>query len=256
MKRLAKANGVAEKITMNINGNLAIDINEDILFDYPTGVDKVEKEIKTNKKVLYKITKRAIDIIGAIIGIILLIPTIILVYIARKILKEDQGPLFYKQLRYGKNGKIFKLYKFRLMCINADKKLKEYLDNNEDAKNEFEKTHKLQKDPRITKLGNFLRKTSLDELPQMINILKGEMSFVGPRPVISEEVEEYGVNKDKFLSVTPGLTGYWQVNGRSNTTYEERMLMELYYVENCSLWLDTKIFFKTFITVFKKEGAI
>lgn len=256
MKRLAKANGVAEKTTMNINGNLAIDINEDILFDYPTGVDKVEKEIKTNKKVLYKITKRAIDIIGAIIGIILLIPTIILVYIARKILKEDQGPLFYKQLKYGKNGKIFKLYKFRSMCINADKKLKEYLDNNEDAKNEFEKTHKLQKDPRITKLGNFLRKTSLDELPQMINILKGEMSFVGPRPVISEEVEEYGVNKDKFLSVTPGLTGYWQVNGRSNTTYEERMLMELYYVENCSLWLDTKIFFKTFITVFKKEGAI
>lgn len=256
MKRLAKANGVAEKTTMNINGNFAIDINEDILFDYPTGVDKVEKEIKTNKKVLYKITKRAIDIIGAIIGIILLIPTIILVYIARKILKEDQGPLFYKQLRYGKNGKIFRLYKFRSMCINADKKLKEYLDNNEDAKNEFEKTHKLQKDPRITKLGNFLRKTSLDELPQMINILKGEMSFVGPRPVISEEVEEYGVNKDKFLSVTPGLTGYWQVNGRSNTTYEERMLMELYYVENCSLWLDTKIFFKTFITVFKKEGAI
>lgn len=256
MKRLAKANGVAEKTTMNINGNLAIDINEDILFDYPTGVDKVEKEIKTNKKVLYKITKRAIDIIGAIIGIILLIPTIILVYIARKILKEDQGPLFYKQLRYGKNGKIFRLYKFRSMCINADKKLKEYLDNNEDAKNEVEKTHKLQKDPRITKLGNFLRKTSLDELPQMINILKGEMSFVGPRPVISEEVEEYGVNKDKFLSVTPGLTGYWQVNGRSNTTYEERMLMELYYVENCSLWLDTKIFFKTFITVFKKEGAV
>ena len=256
MKRLAKANGVAEKTTMNINGNLAIDINEDILFDYPTGVDKVEKEIKTNKKVLYKITKRAIDIIGAIIGIILLIPTIILVYIARKILKEDQGPLFYKQLRYGKNGKIFRLYKFRSMCINADKKLKEYLDNNEDAKNEFEKTHKLQKDPRITKLGNFIRKTSLDELPQMINILKGEMSFVGPRPVISEEVEEYGVNKDKFLSVTPGLTGYWQVNGRSNTTYEERMLMELYYVENCSLWLDTKIFFKTFITVFKKEGAV
>ncbi len=256
MKRLAKANGVAEKTTMNINGNLAIDINEDILFDYPTGVDKVEKEIKTNKKVLYKITKRAIDIIGAIIGIILLIPTIILVYIARKILKEDQGPLFYKQLRYGKNGKIFRLYKFRSMCINADKKLKEYLDNNEDAKNEFEKTHKLQKDPRITKLGNFLRRTSLDELPQMINILKGEMSFVGPRPVISEEVEEYGVNKDKFLSVTPGLTGYWQVNGRSNTTYEERMLMELYYVENCSLWLDTKIFFKTFITVFKKEGAV
>lgn len=253
---MAKANGIAEKPANDINGNLAIDIKEDILFDYPTGVEKVKKEIKTNKKILYRVTKRLIDIIGAVIGIILLIPTTLFIYIARKILKEEQGPLFYEQLRYGKNGKIFRLYKFRSMCMNADQKLKEYLDNNENARNEFEKTHKLQKDPRITKLGNFLRKTSLDELPQMVNILKGDMSFVGPRPVVSEEVEEYGENKEKFLSVTPGLTGYWQVNGRSNTTYKERMFMELYYVENCSLWLDIKIFFKTFITVFKKEGAV
>lgn len=253
---MAKANGVAEKPAIDINGNLAIDIKEDILFDYPTGVEKVKKEIKTNKKVLYRVTKRLIDIIGAMIGTILLIPTTIFIYIARRILKEDKGPLFYEQLRYGKNGKIFRLYKFRSMCINADQKLKEYLESNEDARNEFGRTHKLQEDPRITKLGNFLRKTSLDELPQMINILKGDMSFVGPRPVVSKEVEEYGKNKEKFLSVTPGLTGYWQVNGRSNTTYEERMIMELYYVENCSLWLDIKIFFKTFITVFKKEGAV
>ena len=109
------------------------------------------------------------------------------------------------------------------MCIGADEKLKEYLANNEEARKEFKKTHKLQNDPRITKIGNFLRKTSLDELPQMINILKGDMSFVGPRPVVEKEVEEYGEKKEKFLSVKPGLTGYWQVNGRSNTTYEERM---------------------------------
>lgn len=216
----------------------------------------IMKKDKTNKKVLYKFTKRIIDIIGSIIGILILIPTTLIIYLARKVLKEDKGPLFYEQLRYGKNGKVFRLYKFRSMCIGADKKLKEYLENNDEAREEFEKTHKSQNDPRITKIGNFLRKSSLDELPQMINILKGDMSFVGPRPVVEKEVEEYGTNKDKFLSVRPGLTGYWQVNGRSNTTYEERMKMELYYVDNCSLWLDIKIFFKTFITVFKKEGAV
>lgn len=218
-------------------------------------VIKKEKK-KTNKKIMYNFIKRTIDAIGALIGIIILIPATIIIYLARKILKEDKGPLFYEQLRYGKNGKVFRLYKFRSMCIGADKKLKEYLENNEEARKEFEKTHKLQNDPRITKIGNFLRKTSLDELPQMINILRGDMSFVGPRPVVEKEVEDYGKNKEKFLSVKPGLTGYWQVNGRSNTTYEERMEMELYYVDNCSLWLDIKIFFKTFITVFKKEGAI
>ena len=215
-----------------------------------------KEKTKTNKKIMYNFIKRTIDVIGALIGIIILIPSTIIIYLARKILKEDKGPLFYEQLRYGKNGKVFRLYKFRSMCIGADKKLKEYLENNEEARKEFEKTHKLQNDPRITKIGNFLRKTSLDELPQMISILKGDMSFVGPRPVVEKEVEEYGTNKDKFLSVRPGLTGYWQVNGRSNTTYEERMKMELYYVDNCSLWLDIRIFFKTFITVFKKEGAV
>ena len=216
----------------------------------------IMKKEKTNKKVLYKFTKRIIDIIGSIIGILILIPTTLIIYLARKVLKEDKGPLFYEQLRYGKNGKVFRLYKFRSMCIGADKKLKEYLENNDEAREEFEKTHKLQNDPRITKIGNYLRKSSLDELPQMINILKGDMSFVGPRPVVEKEVEEYGTNKDKFLSVRPGLTGYWQVNGRSNTTYEERMKMELYYVDNCSMCLDIRIFFKTFITVFKKEGAV
>lgn len=214
------------------------------------------EKTKTKKKIIYKIIKRMIDIIGALIGTVLLIPVTIIIYFARKFSKEEKGPLFYEQLRYGKNGKIFRLYKYRSMCIGADEKLKEYFANNEEARKEFKKTHKLQNDPRITKIGNFLRKTSLDELPQMINILKGDMSFVGPRPVVEKEVEEYGEKKEKFLSVKPGLTGYWQVNGRSNTTYEERMEMELYYVDNCSLWLDIKIFFKTFITVFKKEGAV
>ena len=113
----------------------------------------------------------------------------------------------------------------------------------------------MENDPRITKVGKFLRKTSLDELPQLINILKGELSIIGPRPVIKEELEKYGINKEKFLSVTPGLTGYWAANGRSDITYEQRMTMELYYVDNRSFKLDFKIFVKTVISVLKKEGA-
>ena len=215
-------------------GNLAVKeefddiiVNEAIINEKPVNNIRIINKEKTNKKILYRAIKRMIDIIGAIVGIIFLIPTTIAVCLARKISKEDKGPLFYEQLRYGKNGKVFRLYKYRSMCIGADEKLKEYLANNEEARKEFKKTHKLQNDPRITSIGNFLRKTSLDELPQMINILKGDMSFVGPRPVVEKEVEEYGKNKEKFLSVKPGLTGYWQVNGRSNTTYEERMEMEL-----------------------------
>lgn len=139
------------------------------------------------------------------------------------------------------------------MCKDADDKLARYLAQNEEIRKEFKETQKLQNDPRITKLGNFLRKTSLDELPQMINILKGDMSFIGPRPIVDGEIDKYENNKEKFLSVKPGLTGYWQVNGRSTTTYEERMKLELYYVDNQSLWLDVKIFFKTFVTVLKKK---
>lgn len=203
----------------------------------------------------YLFAKRFFDIVGSIIGIAILIPVTVVVWIARIVLKENDGPLFYEQLRYGKNGKMFRLYKFRSMCMNADEKLEKYLKENEEARKEFEETQKLDNDPRITKLGAFLRKTSLDELPQMINILFGQMSFIGPRPVIKKEIERYGKNKNKFLSVKPGLTGYWQVNGRSNTTYKERMELELYYVDHQSLWLDAKIFFKTFKAVLLHEGA-
>lgn len=218
----------------------------------------IEKSINMNniKKNIYLVTKRSIDIIGALVGIIVLLPITILIYIISIILKENDGPLFYNQKRIGKNGKYFKLYKFRSMCKDADDKLASYLAENEEMRKEFKETQKLQNDPRITKLGNFLRKTSLDELPQMINILKGDMSFIGPRPIVDGEIDKYEKNKEKFLSVKPGLTGYWQVNGRSTTTYEERMELELYYVEHQSLWLDIKIFFKTFITVLKKEGAM
>lgn len=248
---LNRTNLAIKEEHFEIDGSMAIENSKVIDLNTPNAIEQ-----KKRKKIVYRFIKRTIDIIGSIVGIILLVPTTIGIYIARKILKEDDGPIFYEHLRYGKNGKQFRMYKYRSMCMNADKKLQEYLEQNEEAKKEFEEYQKLKNDPRITKLGNFLRKTSLDELPQMVNILKGELSFVGPRPVVEKEIEKYGDNKDKFLSVTPGLTGYWQVNGRSNTTYEERINMELYYVDNCSLWLDIKIFFKTFIAVFKKEGAV
>ena len=186
--------------------------NAQVVIDKPVEVQQNINEKIKGKKLAYRIIKRAIDIVGALFGIVLLIPITIFIYIARKILKEDEGPIFYDQLRIGKNGKYFKIYKYRSMCMNADKKLKEYLEENEEAKKEYEENHKLQNDPRITKLGNFLRKTSIDELPQMINILKGEMSFIGPRPIVDGEIEKYGIQKNKFLSVKPGLTGYWQVN--------------------------------------------
>ena len=140
--------------------------------------------------------------------------------------------------------------------MNADKKLKEYLIQNDDARREFEENQKLKNDPRITKIGKVLRKTSIDELPQLINVLKGDMSLIGPRPVVDGEIEKYGKNKDKFLSVKPGITGYWAANGRSDTSYDERIEMELYYVDNMSFKLDIKIFFKTILSVIKKEGAM
>ena len=138
------------------------------------------------------------------------------------------------------------------MVNNAEDLIKKFTP---EQKEEFERSYKLENDPRITKIGNFLRKTSLDELPQILNILKGELSIIGPRPIIQAELEKYEENKEKFLSVKPGLTGYWAANGRSDTSYEERMQMELYYVDNMSFKLDVKIFFKTIFAVIKKEGA-
>lgn len=235
-----------------------VQTNSEEIVNINNNIETMEKNIniKNIKTYIYLAIKRFIDIIGALIGVILLIPVTLLIYIASIILKENDGPLFYNQKRIGKDGKYFKLYKFRSMCKDADDKLARYLAENEEIRKEFKETQKLQNDPRITKLGNFLRKTSLDELPQMINILKGDMSFIGPRPIVDGEIDKYENNKEKFLSVKPGLTGYWQVNGRSTTTYEERMKLELYYVDNQSLWLDIMIFFKTFITVLKKEGAM
>ena len=201
------------------------------------------------------IAKRIMDIIGSTIGIILMIPITIGIAIAKIVLKE-KGPIFYSHTRIGKNGKHFKMYKYRSMCIDADEKLKEILINDEDARKEWESTQKLQNDPRVTRIGRFLRKTSLDEFPQFINVLKGEMSLVGPRAVVDGEIEKFGLLKNKVLSVKPGITGRWAANGRSDISYEERVAMEVAYVDDFSIVQDIKILFKTIACVLKKEGAV
>lgn len=167
---------------------------------------------------------------------------------------SNKGPLFYKQRRIGKNHKPFYIYKFRSMVVNADKKLKE---DKELYQLYVENSYKLppEKDPRITKFGRFLRKSSIDELPQFFNILKGDMSLIGPRPVIEEELSQYGDRVDEFLSVTPGAMGYWQASGRSDIEYPERCEYELYYVKHASLVFDCKVLFKSIISIIKTDGA-
>ena len=207
-------------------------------------------QTKISKKVYIKV-KRVIDVILASIALILLSPLFAIIAIAIKI--DSKGPVFFAHKRIGKNGNIIKLYKFRSMVINAEELIKSFTP---EQMREYKENYKLTNDPRITKVGKFLRKTSLDELPQLINIINGDLSIIGPRPVVADELEKYGTNKDKFLSVTPGLTGYWAANGRSNTTYEQRMEMELYYIDNLSFKMDVKVFFKTILSVLKKEGAM
>jgi len=199
--------------------------------------------------------KRIIDICGAIVGISILIPLTVVVAIVNFVNREN-GPLFYSQERIGKDGKHFKMYKFRSMVVNAEEVLAKMLEESEDLQKEWEENRKLKNDPRITKIGKFLRKTSLDEFPQFINVLKGEMSLVGPRAVIDDEIVKFGKHKEEVLSVKPGITGYWAANGRSDTSYEERVELETYYANNYSIPLDIEILAKTVISVVKKEGAV
>lgn len=226
---------------INLNSSLDRDYNE------------VSKAATSSKEKIYYLTKRMIDIVGAFVGIVLLFPVMLLIYLSYLFEKERGSPLF-KQKRIGLNGKVFNIFKFRTMVINAEEKLKsdpvlykKYIENN----------YKLEphEDPRITRMGQFLRRTSLDELPQLFNVLKGDMSLVGPRPVVTEELAEYKNKISVFLSVKPGITGYWQVSGRSNVGYPERVDIELSYIYNKSLLLDMKIIIKTIVKVLNRDGA-
>lgn len=209
----------------------------------------------TVKKLTYLVIKRIVDFLGGLCGVVLLIP-ITLVVIMFRIKNKEKGPIFYTQDRIGKNGKVFKLYKFRTMVVGADDMLKEYLDTHPEEAIEYKKFKKLKNDPRVTKTGDFLRRTSLDEWPQFINILIGNMSLVGPRPYLLREKEDMGDYYDIIIKARPALTGPWQIAGRSNVTFNDRMEIDKKYISNLGLKNDLLIVFKTVEKVFKSDGAI
>ena len=203
---------------------------------------------------IYFIVKRIVDFFGGLVGCILLIPITIAVKIAYMI-TGDFDPIFFKQERIGKDGKPINIYKFRTMVMNADAVLKELLENDEKLAAEYKRYKKLENDPRVTKAGNFVRSFSIDEVPQFINVLKGEMSLVGPRPYLFREKKDMGDYYQTIIKCKPGVSGYWQVNGRSHTDFAYRMELDEYYFKRRNLILDLKILLKTMIKVFKKDGA-
>ena len=204
-------------------------------------------------KHIYLFFKRMIDIVVSLLALIFVLPITLIVFIV-DLFGDNKGPVFYKQKRIGKNHRPFYIYKYRSMIVGAEDRLEEdpklhdlYVKNNYKLPPEM--------DPRITRFGKFLRKTSIEEIPQFFNILKGDMTLIGPRPVVEEELSEYGNRVDKFLSVTPGAMGYWQASGRSNVGYPERCDLELYYVDHMSFWFDVTLVFKSISSIFKGSGA-
>lgn len=219
----------------------------------------ITKDIEIEKRhsikmVMYHGIKRLFDIICSLIGCLFLLPIALVVKISY-ILNKDFEPIFFTQNRIGLHGKEFKFYKFRSMVSNADKVLEELLANNEKLAEEYSINKKLTNDPRITKMGIILRNTSIDELPQLINVLKGDMSLIGNRPYLPREKEDMGLYYKNIVETKPGLTGYWQVSGRSDVTFQKRLELEKYYSNNASLKLDIQIFFKTFAVVLLKKGS-
>lgn len=213
---------------------------------------KIELEnIEENNENLkfYEICKRGIDIIGAGSGLLLLSPVIVIVACAVKF--TSKGPIFFSQKRVGKNGQLFDMYKFRSMVVNAEELKEKLAHQNEMSGPMF----KMKDDPRVTKVGKFIRKTSLDELPQLWNVLKGDMSLVGPRPSLPKEVKQFEKWMYKRLTVKPGLTCYWQVSGRNNIDFEDWMKLDISYVEDRNLWIDIKLIFKTVLVLFGDKNA-
>ncbi len=223
-----------------------------------SGTSTVNKQLVENRESFitvresknYLLIKRFIDILGAVFGIILLSWLFIIVAILIKI-EDPKGPVFFKQVRVGKNGKEFYMYKFRSMVSDAEEKLKDLLRYNEVSGAMF----KMKDDPRITKIGKFIRKTSIDELPQLLNVIKGEMSLVGPRPPLPREVKEYSTYDKQRLIVTPGCTGLWQVSGRNSLGFKEMVELDLEYISNQNIVSDLRIIFKTVFMLFGSKNA-
>lgn len=209
-----------------------------------------KKNISVNTARSYLVMKRSIDIIGSFCGLVVLSILFIIIGLLIKI-EDPKGKVFFKQLRVGKDGREFYMYKFRSMASDAEERLKELLALNEVSGAMF----KMKDDPRVTKVGKFIRKTSLDELPQLINVLKGEMSLVGPRPPLPREVEQYSSWDLQRLLVTPGCTGLWQVSGRNSLGFQEMVNLDLHYIRERSMFLDIKIIFKTVFVLFGSKNA-
>ena len=207
-------------------------------------------DVLAKESILYSVTKRLIDIVGSLCGIILLSPLFLIVAILIK-LEDPKGKIFFAQERNGRYPKTFKMYKFRSMVHNAEELLKDLMDRNEQTGPVF----KINDDTRITKVGKFIRKTSIDELPQLFNVLKGDMSLVGPRPAIPREVEQYNSYQMQRLAVKPGLTCIWQVSGRNNIGFDEWVEMDIEYIKTRNLWLDIKLIFKTVGVLFGDDNA-
>jgi Undecaprenyl-phosphate galactose phosphotransferase WbaP len=197
--------------------------------------------------------KNLIDGIATVFVFSLAAPLMVIISVLVKV--TSPGPVFYKAKRLGKKGRPFEVYKFRSMYVDADKRLEQLLLENKELAAEYEKNFKLKNDPRVTPLGRFLRRTSLDELPQLFNVIKREMSLVGPRPIVQDEVKYYGDNYEVFSSVRPGVTGLWQTSGRSDVNYEERVALDIYYILNWSPWMDIWILIRTFFSVITMKGA-
>ena len=200
-----------------------------------------------------RLSKRLLDLFLLLITLPISLP--IMLTLAALIKLTSTGPVFFRQARIGEGGHVFFAYKFRTMRPDAAELLEKYLRDHPELRRQWEDDHKLKDDPRITTIGRFLRKVSLDELPQLLNVLKGEMSLVGPRPIVKAEVERYGASFELYASVLPGITGLWQVSGRNDVSYEERIGFDEFYVRNWSLWLDLYILLRTIRVVICREGA-
>jgi len=201
----------------------------------------------------HRVSKRIVDLALTVLGSVFVVPICAIIALCLKL--DSHGPIFYCQRRIGHRGDVFKAWKFRSMAVDADRILEDYLQKDPSLRQEWERARKLKNDPRVTRVGRFLRKTSLDELPQLWNVLKGDMSLVGPRPIVDQEISKYGARFELYTRVKGGITGLWQVSGRNDTSYEERIRLDLFYVRNWSVWLDFCILFRTIAVVLFRKGA-
>ncbi|WP_350238155.1 undecaprenyl-phosphate galactose phosphotransferase WbaP [Pectobacterium colocasium] len=249
LKNLAKHNCRSISVIPTLRGVPLYGTDMSFIFSHEVMILRVSNSLAKRTS---RFIKRIFDIFGALAIVTILSPILIsLLYLVSK----DGGSAIYGHERVGRNGEKFKCLKFRSMVINSQEVLNELLENSPEARAEWEKDFKLKNDPRITKVGQFIRKTSLDELPQLFNVLKGEMSLVGPRPIIEDELDKYAGDVDYYLMAKPGMTGLWQVSGRNDVDYDTRVYFDSWYVKNWSLWNDIAILFKTVSVVLKRDGA-